>query len=89
MIIYIYTESHYIIIIKERRDSMAVSKAKIRANNKYDKRAYDRVTILVHKGQKILLQDIATSRSQSLNKYIKDCINYYNYKHSIECPEID
>lgn len=64
------------------------SPAKARAIKKYNKKAYDRITFMVHKGQRVFLHDIATSKGMSLAAYIKEAINEKNMREGIECPEI-
>jgi hypothetical protein len=44
------------------------------ANNKYQQKAYDRVTIVLPKGQKADLQGYCSGRSVSLNAYIIEAI---------------
>ena len=43
--------------------------------NKYAKKAYDRIVLLVPKGQKPVLQEHAKGRAESLNAFIKRAIN--------------
>ena len=46
------------------------SEARIRANNKYAAKAYDRINIAVPKGRKAELQAHAERRGESLNGFI-------------------
>ena len=46
------------------------SEARIRANNKYAAKAYDRINIAVPKGRKAELQAHAGQRGESLNGFI-------------------
>lgn len=46
------------------------SEARIRANNKYAAKAYDRINIAVPKGRKAELQAHAEKRGESLNGFI-------------------
>ena len=43
------------------------SEARIRANNKYNAKAYDRINIAVPKGQKDIIQARATTQGKSVN----------------------
>lgn len=53
---------------------MAQSKAHIKASNKYNAKAYDRLNIMVKKGQKEKIQERANSLGLSLNGYITQLI---------------
>ena len=46
------------------------SEARIRANNKYAAKAYDRINIALPKGRKAELQAHAQARGESLNGFI-------------------
>ena len=46
------------------------SEARIRANNKYNAKAYDRINLAVPKGQKATIQAAADAAKQSLNGYV-------------------
>jgi uncharacterized protein (DUF1778 family) len=50
------------------------SAARIRANNKYNAKAYDRVNIAVPKGRKDVIQAHATSRGESVNGFVNRAI---------------
>lgn len=50
------------------------SEARIRANNKYNAKAYDEVKFRVKKGQKIQIQAYAETHGMSLNGYINKLI---------------
>lgn len=54
---------------------MTVSKAQQKAVNKYMKENYDRVNLTLPKGYKEDLVDLAASRGQSLNAFIKEAID--------------
>jgi predicted HicB family RNase H-like nuclease len=47
------------------------SQARIKANNKYNDKAYDRINIAIKKGGKLRLQEAATAKDMSINGYIK------------------
>ena len=46
------------------------SAAKIRANNKYSAKAYDRINLAVPKGRKQLIEDMAAQRGGSVNALV-------------------
>lgn len=48
--------------------------AQTRANNKYQSKKYDRVTIVVPKGRKAELQAAAQEQGESLNGFISKAI---------------
>lgn len=53
---------------------MALSEARKRANAKYNAKAYDRIQLVVKKGQKQAIQDIAEEQGVSLNSYTKQAL---------------
>lgn len=53
---------------------MAQSKAHMRASNKYNAKAYDRLAIQVYKGQREIIAEHAKSKGLSLNGYINGLI---------------
>lgn len=54
---------------------MPVSKARQRANAKYNKKAYDRLEMQVPKGQKEVILEHAKTRGESLNQFLKRAVN--------------
>ena len=50
------------------------SEARIRANNRYGAKAYDRINLAVPKGQKKIIQARADELGKSLNGYVTDLI---------------
>ena len=50
------------------------SDARIRANNKYNAKAYDRINIAIQNGRKAEIQAVADAREKSLNAYIVEAI---------------
>ena len=50
------------------------SKAHIRASNKYNKSNYERIEIVVKKGEKAKIKTYAESKGQSTNAYITGLI---------------
>lgn len=51
------------------------SEARIKANNRYNEKAYDRINIAVPKGEKDKIKSHAESRSESVNGFIKRAID--------------
>lgn len=51
------------------------TKAHIKASNKYNQKAYDRININVKKGRREEIKAFAESKGKSLNQYIVDLIN--------------
>ncbi len=51
-----------------------MSKAQTRASNKYQSKAYDRIALLVKKGQREIIKAHAEAQGKSLNAYINDLI---------------
>lgn len=50
------------------------SDARIRANNKYNDKAYDRINIAVPKGYKATIKEIADTLNESINEFVKTSI---------------
>ena len=46
------------------------------ATARYNKKAYDRIDVIVKKGQRQIIKDFAASQGKSLNKFICDAIEY-------------
>ena len=44
------------------------------ATARYNKKAYDRINIIVKKGQRQVIKDFAASQGKSLNRFILDAI---------------
>lgn len=53
---------------------MPQSKAHIKASNKYNAKAYDRVSLMLSKGKKEIVTAYAKSKGLSLNAYINGLI---------------
>lgn len=51
------------------------SSARIRANNKYNEKAYDRINIAVPKGEKDIIKAHADERGESVNGFINRAID--------------
>lgn len=47
------------------------TQAQLRANNKYQERAYDQISLKVPKGEKVLFQRFAEEAGLSLREYIR------------------
>lgn len=47
-----------------------MSKPSAAVKNRYNKKAYDRITIVVPKGQKDVIRERAEGRGQSINTFI-------------------
>ena len=54
---------------------MAISKARHRANEKYNAKAYDQIELRVIKGKKAKLKEHAQNRGESLNGFINRAID--------------
>lgn len=44
------------------------------ATARYNKKAYDRINVIVRKGQRQMIKDYAASQGKSLNRFICDLI---------------
>ena len=51
------------------------SEARIRANNKYNEKAYDRINIAVPKGKKTAIKEHAENKGESLNAFVNRAID--------------
>ena len=56
--------------MQERKNS----EARIRANNKYNAKAYDRINIAVPKGRKEVIQLHAAASGKSINGFVVEAI---------------
>lgn len=52
------------------------SDAQKEATARYNKKAYDRIDVVVPKGQRQIIKDFAASQGKSLNRFICDAIEY-------------
>ena len=59
---------HEVIILK-------YSDAQKEATARYNKKAYDRINVIVKKGQRQIIKDFAASQGKSLNRFICDAID--------------
>lgn len=55
---------------------MKYSDAQKEATARYNKKAYDRINVIVRKGQRQIIKDFAASQGKSLNRFICDAIEY-------------
>jgi len=55
-------------------DNMKYSNAQKEATARYNKKTYDRINVIVHKGQRQIIKDFAASQGKSLNRFICDAI---------------
>lgn len=46
------------------------------ATARYNKKAYDRINVIVKKGRRQVIKDFAASQGKSLNRFICDAIDY-------------
>lgn len=54
---------------------MKYSDAQKEATARYNKKAYDRIDVIVKKGQRQVIKDFAASQGKSLNRFILDAID--------------
>jgi len=54
---------------------MPASKARVEANARYDKKTYERATVLFKKGQRDVVTAHAKTRNESLNGFINRAID--------------
>ena len=59
-----------------RCSKMKYSDAQKEATARYNKKAYDRIDVIVKKGQRQIIKDFAASQGKSLNRFICDAIEY-------------
>jgi len=55
---------------------MAYSEAQKEATARYNKKAYDRINLVVPKGRRQEIADFAKSQGKSLNRFIIDAIDF-------------
>ena len=54
---------------------MGYTEAQKEATARYNKRAYDRIDIIVPKGKRALIKNFARKQGKSTNKFINDAID--------------
>lgn len=55
---------------------MRYSDAQKEATARYNKKAYDRIDIVVPKGKRQVIKDFAASQGKSLNRFINEAIDF-------------
>ncbi len=60
------------------------SDAQKEATARYNKKTYDRINVIVKKGQRQIIKDYAANQGKSLNKFICDAIEAQMHKESAE-----
>ena len=55
---------------------MRYSDAQKEATARYNKKAYDRINVIVKKGHREIIKAFAASQGKSLNRFICDAIDY-------------
>jgi predicted HicB family RNase H-like nuclease len=63
---------------------MKYSDAQKEATARYNKKTYDRIDVIVKKGQRQIIKDFAASQGKSLNRFICDAIEYQMNKDKTE-----
>lgn len=61
--------------ISKRGVEMAYSKAQQEATSRYNKKAYDRIDLVVPKGKRQIIAEFAEALGKSTNKFINDAID--------------
>lgn len=54
---------------------MAYSKAQQEATSRYNKKAYDRIDLIVPKGKRRIIAEFAAAHGKSTNKFINEAID--------------
>ena len=63
---------------------MKYSDAQKEATARYNKKTYDRINVIVKKGQRQVIKDYAASQGKSLNKFICDATEAQMHKENAE-----
>ena len=58
-----------------KEDTVAKTKTSAAVKNRYAAKTYDRIGIIVHKGEKATIQAAADKASQSINTYVVQAVN--------------
>lgn len=66
---------------------MAYSEAQKEATARYNKKAYDRINVVVPKGKRAVIAAFAKSKGESLNRSIVDAIAYQMQRDPAENDE--
>ena len=59
------------------------------ATARYNKKAYDRINVIVKKGQRQIIKDFAAAQGKSLNKFICEAIEHQMKQELKNTPEND
>ena len=59
------------------------------ATARYNKKAYDRINVIVKKGQRQIIKDFAAAQGKSLNKFICEAIEHQMKQKLKDTPEND
>lgn len=70
------------IYLTVRWGKLKYSDAQKEATARYNKKAYDRIDVVVKKGQRQVIKDFAASQGKSLNRFICDAIEYQMNKEN-------
>ena len=54
------------------------------ATARYNRKTYDRINVIVKKGQRQIIKDFAASQGKSLNRFICDAIEAQMHKEKTE-----
>ena len=63
---------------------MKYSDAQKEATARYNRKAYDRINVIVRKGQRQIIKDFAAKQGKSLNRFICDAIEDQMRKEKTE-----
>ena len=81
---FVYTSAS--IYLSARWVNMKYSEAQKEATARYNKKAYDRIDVVVKKGQREVIKAFAAKQGKSLNRFICDAIEYQMQIHSEKKP---
>lgn len=70
----VYDLYNYLIILTFGVVDMKYSDAQREATARYNKKTYERIDVVVKKGQRQILKDFAASQGKSLNRFILDAV---------------
>lgn len=70
------------IYLSGRWANMKYSDAQKEATARYNKKAYDRIDVVVKKGQRQVIKEFAAKQGKSLNRFICDAIEYQMSKEN-------
>ena len=70
----VYDLYNYLIILTFGVVYMKYSDAQREATARYNKKTYERIDVVVKKGQRQILKDFAASQGKSLNRFILDAV---------------